>query len=513
MVKDMRSFALILFVSAAAACDPEPRSEDFRSHKDEHEKEPKEGCEPACTALDCACDDTPGSCDVGLFCKAGACAAPVCNDGILEGPEQCEDGNLIDGDGCDGDCSYTQIVDLASGAHHSCMLIEGGRVRCWGSNSHGQLGLGHAQHIGDDEQVVDGGDVALGAPALQIYVGGFTNCALLEGGLVRCWGTNTNGQAGYGQTQFTSDLRVGDNEPVDWFGNVFLNGRAVELAGLDGSICALLESEEVRCWGSNSGGALAKSNDQFFKIGDDEFPAHVSPVNVGAPVRQLPTGPNARHVCVLDDAGQLRCWGFGIYGQLGYGNDWTLWTTVGGPVSAIAAGLPPEAEIVDVALGSSNTCVAYATGEALCWGWGVHGVTGQGSTSSIGDNELPSTAPPVDLGGRHVVDLEAGSYHVCALTNDGEAICWGHNSYGELGTGIPGHVGDDETPGSLGASLDFGGLQVRDVAPGALRTCVLLENNQVYCVGYNSEGALGHGDTLHTPPNVAIADTPPLQIF
>jgi len=33
-------------------------------------------------------------------------AAPACGNGILEGPEACDDGNLDAGDGCDGSCAY-----------------------------------------------------------------------------------------------------------------------------------------------------------------------------------------------------------------------------------------------------------------------------------------------------------------------------------------------------------------------------------------------------------------------
>ena len=36
---------------------------------------------------------------------AVVCPMPTCGNGMIEGREQCDDGNLIDGDGCHGDCT------------------------------------------------------------------------------------------------------------------------------------------------------------------------------------------------------------------------------------------------------------------------------------------------------------------------------------------------------------------------------------------------------------------------
>jgi len=45
---------------------------------------------------------------VGVLAGVVACtssnAGPACGDHIVETDEQCDDGNLIDGDGCDSSC-------------------------------------------------------------------------------------------------------------------------------------------------------------------------------------------------------------------------------------------------------------------------------------------------------------------------------------------------------------------------------------------------------------------------
>ena len=61
--------------------------------------------EPSCGALGCEC--TPGSCNSGLSCTDGTCQVTLCGDGEVQGEEDCEDGNDVDGDGCDNDCTFS----------------------------------------------------------------------------------------------------------------------------------------------------------------------------------------------------------------------------------------------------------------------------------------------------------------------------------------------------------------------------------------------------------------------
>ena len=47
------------------------------------------------------------SCGGGRICRMGTCATAGCGDGIVSSPEQCDDGNMTSGDGCDNDCTWT----------------------------------------------------------------------------------------------------------------------------------------------------------------------------------------------------------------------------------------------------------------------------------------------------------------------------------------------------------------------------------------------------------------------
>jgi alpha-tubulin suppressor-like RCC1 family protein len=83
-----------------------------------------------------------------------------------------------------------RAVQVAVGAHHSCALDLDGRVICWGSNQHQQIGDERAYFI--SEPVL----VPLASKAAQIAIGRGHSCAMLESGAVYCWGLGSSGQLG-----------------------------------------------------------------------------------------------------------------------------------------------------------------------------------------------------------------------------------------------------------------------------------------------------------------------------
>lgn len=85
-------------------------------------------------------------------------------------------------------------VQLAVGGFHACALLIAS-VECWGNDGFGQLGDG-----------VVGGELEPPAPvaglvgAQLLSAGGFHTCAMVDGGEVECWGANESGQLGDGST-------------------------------------------------------------------------------------------------------------------------------------------------------------------------------------------------------------------------------------------------------------------------------------------------------------------------
>ena len=135
----------------------------------------------------------------------------------------------------------TSAVAIAAGSGHTCAIVSGGEVRCWGANSFGGLGDGstvdHAVPV----------TVAGLANATAIAAGSMHTCALTDCGRVACWGYNVAGQLGNGST--TSSAR-----PVLVPGIV---GASAIFAGAD-QTCVRIGSA-LECWGSNRNGVLGVS--------------------------------------------------------------------------------------------------------------------------------------------------------------------------------------------------------------------------------------------------------------
>lgn len=179
-------------------------------------------------------------------------------------------------------------VQLAAGARHTCAVLEGGGVRCWGNNRFGQLGYGHTDNLGNVQHPGDAPLVDVGEPVLTIAAGLGHTCALLAEGRVRCWGANNRGQLGYGHT-----VDIGDDEPPSSAGFVDLGRPAVALALGGEHTCALLDDGTLRCFGNNGDAQLGHPIDaecydeegrfscthgESCCIGDDELPAERAPV-------------------------------------------------------------------------------------------------------------------------------------------------------------------------------------------------------------------------------------------
>ena len=52
-------------------------------------------------------EDDGTSCGSAMLCRGGTCVASRCGDGIVTPPEECDDGNVTDGDGCNSDCTFS----------------------------------------------------------------------------------------------------------------------------------------------------------------------------------------------------------------------------------------------------------------------------------------------------------------------------------------------------------------------------------------------------------------------
>src|SRR5690606_33747543 len=83
---------------------------------------------------------------------------------------------------------------ISASGRFTCALLDDGSVKCWGENESGQLGIGDAEHRGDQPGEMGGAlptvDLGTGRTAVAVEAGDFHACAILDDGTVKCWGQN-----------------------------------------------------------------------------------------------------------------------------------------------------------------------------------------------------------------------------------------------------------------------------------------------------------------------------------
>jgi alpha-tubulin suppressor-like RCC1 family protein len=367
------------------------------------------------------------------------------------------------------------VVAITAGGFHTCALMSGGAVKCWGSNAEDQIGnativLYYAAPVA--VAGLDSGVTAFGA-------GGYHTCAVTSTGAVKCWGSNLDGQLGNGRETSRSPA------PLAVRG---LSSGVTAIAAGGSHTCALTSTGGLKCWGSNTDGQLGNG----WQIGRD------APVRLPVDVSGLTSGVTAvtargRHTCALTSSGGVKCWGANYTGELGDGTKELRTTPV--DVSGLSSG------VLAITAGGSHNCALTNAGGIKCWG--------SNSSGQLGDGTTEDRTVPVDVTGlaSSVTAIAAGGSHTCALTSAGSIKCWGANSTGQLGTGT---TDPHATP------VDVSGLAngVAAISAGAFHTCAVTSAGAVKCWGYNYAGQLGDGtkETRFSPVNVVGLDSGAAEI-
>ena len=288
--------------------------------------------------------------------------------------------------------SASNIAAVAGGAVHSCLITSDGNVKCWGSNSDGQFGIGH-----NPGNFLVPQDVPLPGPAAGLALGRFHGCFLLEAGGVRCAGGS-----------FYTGTGEYSNSPVAPTG---LGSNIVQISSTFWHTCAVTDEHDLYCWGYDSYGQIG---------GDCEFDVCLLPVEVTAVRGEVASVVAGRsHTCILTTSGTVKCWGENRFGQLGNG----LTTDSASPVDVL--GLDQEVLSISAYF---HTCVLTVAADVKCWGLNNHGQLGDQNTGT-------DSSVPVDVVGLDddVVAVTAGGFFTCVVHTGGGAKCWGTNENRESG--------------------------------------------------------------------------------
>jgi alpha-tubulin suppressor-like RCC1 family protein len=147
----------------------------------------------------------------------------------------------------------TDAVDVVLGGYQTtCVLRSGGGVRCTGQGTEGQLGNGGVASTSTLTDVLNESGTAPLTGVTSLSAGSSQICAVVSGHVL-CWGTL------YSQDIYDSNWNVIGVEGYSSTLPVELPGGptdAVAVAVSDGSGCALRQTGNVVCWGSQSDGQL-----------------------------------------------------------------------------------------------------------------------------------------------------------------------------------------------------------------------------------------------------------------
>lgn len=281
----------------------------------------------------------------------------------------------------------TRAVALGAGAHHTCAIVEGGELRCWGHGGYGQLGDG-----GRDDAATPRA-LALPAPARSVSAGDGHTCAATTDGAVYCWGRNDHGQLGDGTlTARGTPVRVATPP-----------GAVVVAAGRLHT-CAHGESGWVACWGLNLAGQLGPR----VRVAG----AHRATPEVVAQVSDaVGLASGVDHTCALRRNGRIVCWGRNDHQQLRLDR---------------LRGVPATAQL---SLGEGHSCVLVPGTRLTC--------VGANRRRQLGRGPAVIRAPRHIREGDLAARVALGYRHTCLLGAGGTVRCLGEPEAGRLGAEEP----------------------------------------------------------------------------
>lgn len=267
--------------------------------------------------------------------------------------------------------NLSNIKQVSVGATHACALTGTDTVKCWGYNFAGMLGTGNTTPSSTPTDVIGLSGVK------SISAGGFNSCALLADETVKCWGVGFNTSFAY-VNSLTPTAITGLNGikmiatgpginsyygcGVDGSGNVICwsnrqgdpNLQVANLTGVKQIVvgsevaCAITSAGGVKCWGSNSNGSLGINSSNMLSMYQTSA---VDVIGLSSRVTKL-TASHAS-VCALKDTGQVFCWGYNQYAQLGIGTTST---------ALVPTLVTPNFAVTDIGLSSNALYLVHPDG-------------------------------------------------------------------------------------------------------------------------------------------------------
>jgi hypothetical protein len=407
---------------------------------------------PTCSGV-CgfACTSGFGDCDAVIGCETDITTPAHCGACGVACSAYCVNGKTCN-----------DPVDIAGGYDQNCAIMTDGSVYCWGSNLEGEVGDGTSgnnrlQPVKVINLPVPA--VALGADGIYLGVNPVytaNTCAVLNDGTVWCWGDNTFGELGQGNT-------------TPYAGPVKVVGVAnvAKIAVGGAHVCALTSNHQLYCWGRNGFGEVGNGTVNSPVL----VPTLIQPG--GAQFSTLAVSAGATFTCAVRTDNSVYCWGQNTSGQLGIGNQTQMTTPTLVPGAAGAIGITS---------GRFFNCTWTGT-KNYCWGRNQGGELGVGQAAGS-YLSVPTLVPGVPA----ATSIAAGDYHAMAITPTG-VFGWGADGNGQLGDGLNTNI-------QWSAEQVFPVGSYSKLSMSETTTCGLSPTKGEQCWGSGVSGQLGNGGSM-----------------
>ena len=354
-------------------------------------------------------------------------------------------------------------------------------MRCWGDNSEGQLGVGNTASVEVPTQVgQDTGWTAIST--------GFNHTCGIRSAVAYCWGNNDFNQVG------GSGPVVVSPRPVAFAFNDFV---VENIFTLDGATCATGKrggANQLYCWGSVETGP-------FVTLGSLQQPTLIADNPVTT--KWTKVSGAREHRCALRDDGAVYCWGENRSGQAGGevmpdgSNDTVLLA------SAQRIG---DLTYLDIATGQNSSCAVTTNHRLHCWGSPNENIAPPATTNT----HLPREVLPTGSAAPNFRTVSIGFYYACATDMAGGVSCFGNDTNGAMGYEVnllEGFNQGTATPRPVRLVAEGVAPQVVTLVTGFDFACVRTATGApVLCWGAQDRGQLGIGNFARsgTPATAAL---------
>ena len=300
---------------------------------------------------------------------------------------------------------YAQPIKVAAGGNHSLILMSDGKILAAGENKDGRCGFASLQPSPQTTFAPVIKEVGMALSKIKLCAATWeASIVVTETNEVMVFGTGNRGELGLGRKviNIAKPERIGS----------LPNDKIVDIAACMGHVVVVYDSGEVWGWGSGRKGQLGEPREDSWEPRKISISFKAMRAVCGREFTYIVgTADEGTHIVLGSDK-----WGVRSSAPVTV----TSWSNIGASWGSILVlftsgrmiawgrddhgQLPPDSlpDIEQIAVGSEHAIAKTTSGEILAWGWGEHGNVGT-PTESLGNvkrryNRLDCPGRPIMLG-------------------------------------------------------------------------------------------------------------------